>query len=230
METTTLVGKKLNIPVRILLGIAVALFIVTFAIAVPIFCRFFYFFNVKLLDIEEKSGYTKAQIFDAYNEVMDFLVWGEEFGTGELPYSEEGKSHFEDCRKLFVLDFVVLGVSALVIVVVYVLNKFGWLDLSFKKHSPEFWALVGLGCFFVAIGAWAVIDFSGLFEVFHLIAFPGKDNWVFYPNRDAIITILPEELWFNFLLLIVGVFVAFVVAIALTEKIRKRKYQTSSGR
>lgn len=209
------------------LGIAVALFVVTFAIAVPIFCRFFYFFNVKILDIVEKSGYTEAQIFEAYNEVMDFLVWGDEFGTGELPYSEEGKSHFEDCRKLFVLNFVVLGVSALYIVAVYVLDKVGVIRLRYKGHSPEFWAVVGLGVFFLAIGIWAVIDFSGLFNVFHKIAFPGKENWIFYPSRDAIINILPEELWFNFLLLIVGVFVGFVVAILLTEKLRKRRYSSS---
>lgn len=209
---------------KIGLGVAVALFMITFAIAVPIFCRFFYFFNVKTLDIVEKSGYTEAQICEAYNEVMDFLVWGDEFGTGELPYSEEGKSHFEDCRKLFVLDFVVLGISAVYIVAVYVLDKFGLLSLKFKNHSPEFWAVIGLGGFFLVVGTWAVIDFSGLFEVFHHIAFPGKDNWYFHPALDAIITILPEELWFNFLLLIVGVFIAFVAGILLTERLRKRKY------
>ena len=208
---------------KIGLGIAVALFIITFSIAVPIFFRNFYFFNVKMLDIEENSGYTKAQIVDAYNEVMDFLVWGDEFGTGELPYSEEGKSHFEDCRNLFVLDFVVLGISVLYIVTVYILHKFGVVDLSSKKATPEIWGLVGIGALFVTVGAWAVVDFSALFETFHHIAFPGKDNWYFDPRQDAIITILPEQMWFIFLLLIVGVFIVFVVAILATEQIRKRK-------
>jgi len=221
--------KTGNLTAKIALGIAVALFVITFSIAVPIFFRNFYFFNVKILDIEKNSGYTKAQIVDAYNEVMDFLVWGDEFGTGELPYSEEGKSHFEDCRNLFVLDFVVLGVSALCVVAIYLLHKFGVVDLSSKKLSPEIWGLVGLGALFVVVGVWAVIDFSSLFEAFHHIAFPGKDNWYFDPRQDAIITILPEELWFNFLLLIVGVFIAFVVAILMTEKIRKRKIVSKNG-
>ena len=221
--------KASNLMAKIGLGVAVALFIITFSIAVPIFFRNFYFFNVKILDIEKNSGYTKAQIVDAYNEVMDFLVWGDEFGTGELPYSEEGKSHFEDCRNLFVLDFVVLGISALCVVAIYLLHKFGVVDLSFKKLSPEIWGLVGLGVLFAVVGVWAVVDFSSLFEAFHHIAFPGKDNWYFDPRQDAIITILPEELWFNFLLLIVGVFVAFVVAILMTEKIRKRKIVGKNG-
>ena len=214
---------------KIGLGLAVALFIITFSIAVPIFFRNFYFFNVKILDIEKNSGYTKAQIVDAYNEVMDFLVWGDEFGTGELPYSEEGKSHFEDCRNLFVLDFVVLGISALCIVAIYLLHKFGVVDLSSTKATPEIWGLTGIGALFVTVGAWAVVDFSSLFETFHHVAFPGKDNWYFDPRQDAIITILPEQLWFNFLLLIVGVFIVFVVAILATEQIRRRKIVCKNG-
>lgn len=216
-----MIGNKL---VKIFLGIAVALFVVTVAIAVPILWRGFYFFNVKWLDIEEESGYTESQIRDAYNDVMDFLVLGEDFSTGELPYSEDGKSHFEDVRALFVLNFAVLGVSALYIVAVYVLAKLKVIQLQYSNRSPEIWALIGLGAFFVAVGIWAVIDFSALFEVFHHIAFPGKTNWYFSPYTDAIITILPEKIWFNFAVLVAGVFVAFVVAILLTEKIRKRKF------
>ena len=125
-----MIGNKL---VKIFLGVAVALFIITFAIAVPILWRDFYFLNVKWLDIEKESGYTETQIRDAYNEVMDFLVLGEDFGTGELPYSEDGKSHFEDVRALFVLDFVVLGVSALYIIAVYVLAKLKVIQLQYDK-------------------------------------------------------------------------------------------------
>lgn len=216
-----MIGNKL---VKIFLGVAVALFIITFAIAVPILWRDFYFLNVKWLDIEKESGYTETQIRDAYNEVMDFLVLGEDFGTGELPYSEDGKSHFEDVRALFVLDFVVLGVSALYIIAVYVLAKLKVIQLQYANRSPEVWSLIGLGAFFVVVGIWAVIDFSSLFEVFHHVAFPGKTNWYFSAYTDAIITILPEKLWFNFVVLVAGVFVAFVVAILLTEKIRKRKF------
>jgi integral membrane protein (TIGR01906 family) len=48
---------------------------------------------------------------------------------------------------------------------------------------------------FLALGAWAFLDFEGLFTAFHTVFFPGKTNWVFDFRTDAIILILPEDFW-----------------------------------
>lgn len=215
------------------LAFFIAIFIVTFAIAVPILFRPYYFWNVKLLDIEEESGYTYDEIKVAFNELMDYMtdITGKkEFSTGSMAFSESGKSHFEDCKKLFMLDFIALGVSAIYIAVVTVLVKTGKLNLRYKKRSPAFRGVVGLGAFVGVVGVWAAIDFDGFFETFHHIAFPGKTNWVFNPWEDEIINILPIEVWMSFGILIVAIVAVFVAVILATEKGRRRKYGETEQR
>ena len=47
-------------------------------------------------------------------------------------------------------------------------------------------------------------DFDRAFTVFHSIFFPGKTNWLFDPNVDQIIQILPEVYFRNCAILVIG--------------------------
>lgn len=183
-------------PLSILLSLALALFFLSAAIAVPILCRPFYYRQIDALDLPETTGWSEQTIRGAYDEVMDYLVFGAPFGTGELRWSESGQAHFADCRTLFRLDFVLLGVSAAVLAVLAVLCRRGKIAFHrFCGRSPAFWAAAGLSAVFLLAAIWAVIDFTSLFTAFHHAFFPGKTNWVFDWRTDEIILILPEIFW-----------------------------------
>lgn len=183
-------------PLSILLSLALALFFLSAAIAVPILCRPFYYHQIDALDLPEATGWSEQTIRGAYDEVMDYLVCGAPFGTGELRWSESGQAHFADCRTLFRLDFVLLGVSAAVLAVLAVLYRRGKIAFHrFCGRSPAFWAAAGLSAVFLLAAIWAVIDFTSLFTAFHHMFFPGKTNWVFDWRTDEIILILPEIFW-----------------------------------
>lgn len=180
----------------ILLSLALALFFLSATIAVPILCRPFYYHQIDALSLPETTGWSEETIRGAYDEVMDYLVFGAPFGTGELRWSESGQAHFADCRTLFRLDFVLLGVSAAVLAVLAVLYRRGKLAFHrFCGRSPAFWAAAGLSAVFLLAAVWAVIDFTSLFTAFHHVFFPGKTNWVFDWRTDEIILILPEAFW-----------------------------------
>ena len=99
--------------IRILLVIFIILFVVSGAISLPLFFRSFYYGQIDALDIPEKTGYTVEESKEAFDEMMDYCMGKtDEFGTGKLKWSDEGKSHFDDCKKLFTLDKVLLVVSA----------------------------------------------------------------------------------------------------------------------
>ena len=105
--------KKLSLFVSVIYVIAAVLFTVSFSIGLPIHIRGFYFSQIDDLELEKASGATEDEIREAYNELLDYLVYpNAEFSTGVFEYSEEGKSHFEDCKDLFMLNFAVLIISA----------------------------------------------------------------------------------------------------------------------
>ena len=93
------------------LTVILALLVLSASIAVPILFRPFYYIQIDALRLPERTGWAEEVIREAYDEVLDFCVLGTPFGTGELSWSESGRSHFADVRVLFRADFLVLGVK-----------------------------------------------------------------------------------------------------------------------
>ena len=206
----------------VLCMICVCLFLLTVSIGLPIYIRPFYYAHIGAYDLEGLSGYSEAQIREAYDEVLDYLTLpGREFGTGELPHSPEGKAHFEDCKVLFDLNASILIGSAAVLILLFLLRKkCGPYRLG--KHSATFWAAVLSLTAPMAIGALAALDFDRAFVIFHSIFFPGKTNWVFGWYRDPIIRVLPQDFFRNCAILIGVGLVAMAVGILVWEGKRKK--------
>ena len=232
---------------RILLTILIILFVVSGAVALPLVVRSFYYSQIESLGIHEATGYTVEEAKEAYDEMMDYCMGkSEEFGTGKLAWSEEGKNHFDDCKMLFTLDKVLVVVSAIGIVacIAVAVGIFGKsqgdapgksqgdsaqddilraeeFTKSFARRSGFFAGIIMLivGAVLAAIGA---SDFDAFFVKFHHTFFPGKENWIFDPAKDEIIKILPEEFFGNCAILIVSVIV-LVSVILIVNYLRKRK-------
>lgn len=188
--------KKGSKFLSVLSSLLTAVFLLTGAIAVPILWRGFYYWQMDALRLSYRSGFTPEVIREAFDQVMDFLVKGAPFGTGQLRWSQEGQAHFADCKALFHLDFLVLGVCAAALLVILALRISGKVKLyRFLNKGSCFWALVALAVVLGAALVWALIDFESLFTAFHTAFFPGKTNWVFDWRMDQIILILPEDFW-----------------------------------
>ncbi len=219
-------GQRL---LAVLCAVCAALLVISAAIAAPILVRPFYYAQIAPLQLVERTGYSEAVIREAYDDVMDFLVYGQPFGTGQLAYSAEGKSHFEDCRTLFLLDFWVLGVTAVLLLTIWGLRavlKKQSVRLQGTKHLPVFWSAVGSCCVFALLAVWGAVDFDSLFVAFHAAFFPGKSNWIFDWRTDQIINILPQQFFLHCAVLIaVLIFAANAAFIAADAIWRKKQTQ-----
>lgn len=212
--------KKPSKLLSALTSLLLAVTVLTGAVAVPILWRGFYYLQINALDLTARTGFSAETIRGAFDEVMNYLVWGAEFGTGQLPYSAEGFAHFADCQFLFRLDFIALGVSLLAVVVILGLCHSKKLRLHrFLGHGVAFWTFAGLTTCLVVLGIWAAVDFPSLFTAFHHIAFPNKENWLFNAATDPIILILPEAFWLRAAALVGGLTVGISGLLALAEHI-----------
>jgi integral membrane protein (TIGR01906 family) len=205
-----------------LLGFFVAILIITFSIGLPIYFRPFYYLQIDLLDIEEYSGADRETIVEAYNELLDYLtVPGKEFSTGEFPYSEQGKSHFVDCKVLFDLNITAFIISLVGVATLLILKKLGIFELwrPFGMNITFCSGAYTLGGF-ALIGGLVALDFDTAFTIFHKIFFPGKDNWLFSWYEDAIIRILPQDFFMNCAILIFSSIVILCVGCIITGLIQ----------
>lgn len=189
------------------------------SIAAPILIRPFYYAHIRPLALCEQTGFSESQIKTAYNEMLDYCLGvRDEFSTGDLKWSESGKSHFTDCRTLFLLDLRTLLASACALAALLLAAYFMKLEPArILSHGPMFWTGSLLGGGFLLVGALAAADFDRAFVVFHSLFFPGKDNWLFDPGVDEIILILPQTFFMNCAILILGILLAGCIVLIAAD-------------
>lgn len=202
--------------------VAVVVLIITFSIGLPIYVRPFYYAHVDALDMPEKWGLEREMIIEAYDEVLDFLTLDNcEFGSGVLPFSEEGKGHFEDCKVLFDLNRNAFIISLATVLVLLFLHIVRAIRLSRPLGMPlSFFAGLVTLLLFASLAVVVAQDFSTAFTVFHKIFFPGKKNWLFNPYTDPIILFMPQQFFMDCAILICSsiLIISFVLMIRGIKK------------
>ncbi|HIY93199.1 TIGR01906 family membrane protein [Companilactobacillus sp. HBUAS56275] len=160
-----------------------ALFILTTAITVTIFSSYFLFaINIRLYNLDSLVNMDYGTVYKNYAQMMDYLInpFNWHFHLSNFISSPEGRLHFEDCKKLFMLNFGVWIVSGLLVA------KFGKVRAHFNK------VFLWISILGIILALMMLVDFDGFFVIFHEVLFRNSD-WLFDPGRDPIINVLPEE-------------------------------------
>ena len=222
--------KVLNYSLTIILIFSLLILMITFSIGLPIYFRPFYYLHINGLKMVENTRWSYDVIKEAYDEVLDYLVLNKPFGTGQLRYSSEGQSHFEDCKILFDLNFYCLLGSFIISVVIITLHKLKKIEIQkYFKFNPIFFSSIIAILIPLVVGILASIDFDRAFEVFHAIFFPGKDNWLFDPRNDQIILVMPQEFFRNCAILIGSSLLIITITSIVVSIIRKRKLKSKEN-
>ena len=217
--------SSLNTVLSVIYIVAVFLFIITFSIGLPINLRFFYYMQINPLELPEECGYDYATIKAAFDEVMNYLtIPGKSFGTGVFSYTENGAAHFADCKVLFMLNNSVLLLSSAITITLFILNKKGKITLKRPfGMNAAFVSSISIFAVAVILVGLVSIDFDKAFVIFHKIFFPGKDNWLFDPDEDQILQILPQEFFMHSAILIASSIIVITTSIIVTQLIKRKK-------
>ena len=210
--------------VSIIFALSLGFAIITFSIGIPIYFRPFYYMQIDSLGVENATGHTKTEIKEAYNELLDYLTLGEEFGMGVFEYSESGKSHFEDCKALFNLNTTVFIISFSAIIITSAICKFKKMKLwrPWGLHM-SFFAAASILSVFSVTGMLIALNFKKAFNIFHRIFFFGKSNWFFNTETDPIVLALPNEFFMNSAIIIFGSIISISLVIIVISLVKRTK-------
>ncbi len=189
-------NKSLKI-ITILTSIVIALFLLLSAVKITLNFRPLYYFDVNYLKISETTQMNKSEIIENYDVLIDYLSTFNdkplEFPT--LPMSEKGRIHFEDVKNIFIkIDYFLVVLLLLSIIGIFYLFKKK--EYQFFQYSSFF--LLGIP---VLLFIPLLINFNAVFTLFHNITFR-NDYWLFNPETDPIITLLPQRFFMHSALLI----------------------------
>lgn len=204
----------MNKLIKIGLVFNTCLFIISFSISCAILFRPFYYWHINFLNLEEETGYTYSEIKEAYDDVLDYSVLNKPFSTGVFNHTEEGKAHFHDCKILFIINFIVLGLTSIILI----LKKKFFNKIKIHKYSIGFWSSCCiLGTFILLTITSLIVGFNNMFNAFHNIFFLGKSNWLFNPSKDEIIKILPMQYFMDCAILVVSIIAIISITIIVKE-------------
>ncbi|MBY1673817.1 TIGR01906 family membrane protein [Clostridioides difficile] len=180
--------KFLNVFFSVCISIVIIVGVINFTVGF----KQLYYFDIDYLNISELSGLSKDDIKLNYDYLIDYNLNKNvsEFKLPTLKSSPQGKIHFEEVRNIFQninkLAKLLLVVS-LVGIILSVKNK----NIKILKTTSITLIIMPL-----LLTVPILLNFEKSFIIFHKLLFR-NDYWIFNPDLDPVINILPEEFFFH---------------------------------
>lgn len=215
--------NKPNITIDIGIGILFTLFLVSLGLIIAINLRFLYYADIKWFNLEEKTGLSYQTIKENYNALIDYCS---PFYQGKLVFpslaaSASGLSHFAEVKVIFNFFYIMFAVTTVALIAIIIIKH--------KRQNYRFYLVSSITSIVLPVITLAAcaIDFETTFYIFHKIFFR-NDDWMFDPNTDPIILLLPESYFLQGALIIAAIILLGSLILFLLYHYQKKKHQPIS--
>ena len=184
--------KILDRLITIVVSYSIAFSIFALATTAVVYGKWLYYFEIDFLNIPDLADMTKGDIKRNYNVLITSLspFYDGALHLPTLDMSTNGRIHFVDVKNILVkIQYVMY--ATIMIAMIDGKKK--------KKKKNEKFLLHGsiLTIIFpIALMLPIAINFEKSFVIFHKLLF-SNDYWVFDPEKDPIILMLPEEFFMH---------------------------------
>lgn len=148
-----------------------------------------YTYSINKFNMEERTSLSIAEMKKNYSYVIDYLLYNnnDKFELPSLESSEAGAFHFKEVKELFKLAKITILSLIITLAILSVLYTSSYKSYIYIKYISII-SIITPVIFSIVVS----INFNFFFTIFHKIFF-NNDKWIFDPNTDPIINILPEE-------------------------------------
>lgn len=218
----------------IVAGIAVVMILLITSFEVAMYSDFSYYEReYEKYDVLSDLDMEMKDVMHVTWEMMEYLRGNRDAlsvtttveGVRQDFFNEQDRFHMEEVQGLFFGGLRIRRGTMLVLAVsltwLLFLNRKTCLRILCRSYQ------IVLGMFAVmltGLGSWVALDFNAVFVKFHEIFFD-NDLWLFDPAEDFMIRMLPEGLFYDFVIRIGGIFVIgllifLVLSIVILKAIR----------
>ena len=178
--------------ITIIVSYSIAFSIFALATTAVVYGKWLYYFEIDFLNIPDLADMTKDDIKRNYDVLITYLspFYDGALQLPTLDMSTNGRIHFVDVKNILVKIQYVMYATIIIAIVggMYLLKK---KNEKFLLHG----SIVTI-IFPIALVLPIAINFEKSFVLFHKLLF-SNDYWVFDPEKDPIILMLPEEFFMH---------------------------------
>ncbi|HEY5562174.1 MAG TPA: TIGR01906 family membrane protein [Clostridiaceae bacterium] len=205
--------------VQIITTIALSLVILCISIELTVSFKPLFYYDINALHIEQDASMNRGDIVKNYDYLINFVYSRDKvnFKLPTLPSSVDASEHFYQVKNLFIeMSYILVGgIIILVLGVIYSIRK--------KQFKFLNWGPILLTSFIVIMGIFFTTNFDETFTIFHKLFFRNS-LWLFDPNTDPVITMLPETFFLHCGIMILAIIlISSCLLILLGKKLKKYK-------
>lgn len=222
MYTMTLGYKKKSSSSWIfttLTALFIAFFLISSSVKLILNAKFLYYFDIDYLKIAESNDMDKSTIINNYDILINYIKDKniEELNLPDFEMSAQGKIHFEEVKQIFIyidyLFYITLALSVISVILQIIKRRNRFLKIASI-------ALIALP---ILLAIPFAINFDATFTIFHKIFF-NNDYWIFDPELDPIINILPQNFFMHAAIAILLLLIIFSITLyVIYRSINRRK-------
>jgi integral membrane protein (TIGR01906 family) len=212
----------------VLMVVAIPLLIVSTTVQIYAHSAGLYKAGFEKYHISERTGISNSQLGDVAKQMVDYFS-----GTTQTPqltvtrnggqyllYNDKELIHLKDVRDIVQLFTILMIVSLPLFIGL-------GLFLYFKSGLPRLLKGIKIGAIVMfvltmVLIVWALIDFDGLFLLFHYISF-SNNLWILDPSKDYLIMMFPEGFFNDAAILIVSTIIGVAVIIWIAAFLVNKK-------
>lgn len=192
MNSHSLYLKVWNGVLLCIVPFCIAFSIFSIAVMCVVYGKGIYYVEIDMLNIPQIASMTKKAIIQNYDALITYLspFYNKPLHFPTLEMSEKGRIHFVDVKNIIVAIQYTMYICICISFIggVYLIRK--------QKEKFLLYAAIFVIIFPIALILPIAINFEKSFVFFHELLFQ-NDYWLFDPETDPIIRMLPEQFFMH---------------------------------
>lgn len=192
----------------------------------------FYEREYKKYQVADSLNMTMDNIMDVTDQMMAYLIGNKAElsvitdvdGETQDFFNEQDRFHMGEVKDLFLGGLKIRNIMLVAVLLILILLA-AWKADLIKLLPRAYFVTLGItGVITVVLGGLFASDFDKYFRIFHEIFFD-NDQWMFDPATDYMIRMLPEGLFFDFVIRIGWMFLLGAGILLLLSLAAKRRWK-----
>ncbi|MEI4800798.1 TIGR01906 family membrane protein [Bacillus sp. NPDC077411] len=192
MSSHSVYSKIWNGVLLCIVPFCIAFCIFSIAVMCVVYGKEIYYIEIDMLNIPETASMTKEVIIQNYNALITYFspFYNKPLHFPTLDMSEKGRIHFVDVKNILVAIQYAMYISICI--------SFSGGVYLIRKQKEKFLLYAGVLTivFPIVLILPIAINFEKSFVFFHKLLFQ-NDYWLFDPETDPIIRMLPEQFFMH---------------------------------
>lgn len=202
--------KILKVLINTFEGTLISLLTIGISVIITMNLNFIYKYSINKFNLVNLGGVSKDNLIKDFNNLINYLQnpFIKKLEFNNFIMSENGEFHFYEVKKIFLNIYLLVFIIVMILLIRAIYYRYKKIPLKWPSLLNK--GANGLIIIIVFLASVIATNFSKAFVIFHKIFF-NNDYWIFDEKTDPIISVLPEELFELYAIIILSIIIVSII-------------------